>query len=192
MGRPVKWSRGLHPIWERATNSKTETWGRTDIEDLFDVGRATAQTLMKAVGEIQPVGGAHFVERAALLSFLDAMIAAPDVDQAYRLRLAEADSPPRPRPLRITMPSDLRHVTVKDLKESILLGRGRLEIAANTVEELVECLVEFARVLQDDPDGVRTQIEGEKAPPQVEDDEIRAMFAHLRKMQEERRSTPNR
>jgi hypothetical protein len=77
----------LHPGARR-------TWGRVDIEELFGVGRATAQTLMKAIGEVQPVGGAHFVERSSLLSFLDAMIAAPDFDQAFRDRVREADAPP--------------------------------------------------------------------------------------------------
>jgi hypothetical protein len=50
--RPAKWSCDLHPIPERATHSKTETWSRKDIERMFDIGRATAQTLMKAIGEI--------------------------------------------------------------------------------------------------------------------------------------------
>lgn len=48
MARPVKWSRDLHLIHERALLSRTETWGRSDIERLFNVRRASAQTLMKA------------------------------------------------------------------------------------------------------------------------------------------------
>ena len=28
MARPVKWSRDLHPIRERAARSRTETWSR--------------------------------------------------------------------------------------------------------------------------------------------------------------------
>ena len=94
MARPVKWSRDLHSIRERAANARTETWGRVDIEQLFGVGRATAQTLMKAIGEVQPVGGAHFVERSSLLNFLEAMIDAPDFDLALRSRVREAERPP--------------------------------------------------------------------------------------------------
>ena len=63
MAGPVKWSRDLHPIRERARNARIETWGRKDIEDLFGVGRATAQTLMKAIGEIQ-AGGRRAFRRA--------------------------------------------------------------------------------------------------------------------------------
>ena len=55
------------------------------------------QTLMKAIGEVQPVGAAHFVERDSLLSFLDAMIDAPDFDQAFRDRVRVADLPPSTR-----------------------------------------------------------------------------------------------
>ena len=99
MGRPVKWSRELHSVRERAAHARTETWGRVDIEELFGVGRVTAQTLMKVIGEVQPVGGAHFVERSSLLSFLDAMIVAPEFDQALRDRGREADAPPSPKPL---------------------------------------------------------------------------------------------
>jgi hypothetical protein len=52
---------------------------------------------MKAIGEGQPVGRAHFVERDSLLSFLDAMIDAPDFDQAFRDRVRVADLPPSTR-----------------------------------------------------------------------------------------------
>ncbi len=76
MPRPVKWSRDLHPIRDRAVRSKTETWSWQDIEHLFAVGRATAQTLMRAIGEVQSVGAGHFVGRTSLLTFLDEMILA--------------------------------------------------------------------------------------------------------------------
>jgi hypothetical protein len=102
MGRPVKWSRDLHAIRERATSSRTETYGRSDIERLFDVSRVSAQSLMKAIGEVQPVGSAHFIERTSLLAFLDAMINAPSVDEAFRQRVFDAAPAPSTAPLRIT------------------------------------------------------------------------------------------
>jgi hypothetical protein len=87
----------LHSIRERAAHARTETWGRVDIEELFGVGRATAQALMKAIGEVQPFGGAHFVERSSLLSFLDAMIDTSDFVRAFRNRVRVADAPPSTR-----------------------------------------------------------------------------------------------
>jgi hypothetical protein len=115
MARPVKWSRYLHAIRERAATSRTETWSRSDLEHLFGVRRATAQSLMKAIGEIQPVAGAHFVERPAILDFLDAMMEAPSIDQALRARLQDAGAPPRPRLLKVALPPDLRSATIRDL-----------------------------------------------------------------------------
>lgn len=52
MGGSVKWSRDLHSDYERATRDRTETWGRKDIERLFGVGRATAQSCLKAVDKV--------------------------------------------------------------------------------------------------------------------------------------------
>ena len=131
MSRPVKWSRDLHSIRERAANARTETWGRVDMEELFGVGRVTAQTLMKAIGEVQPVGGAHFVERSSLLGFLDAMITAPDFDQAFRNRVREADAPPSPKPLRIALPADLLSIMLR-LAGTHFPVPGRLEITAES------------------------------------------------------------
>jgi hypothetical protein len=50
MPRPVKWSRDLHLLRERAAHSRTETWSRQDLERLFNIGRASTQSLMKAIG----------------------------------------------------------------------------------------------------------------------------------------------
>ncbi len=180
MARPVKWSRDLHLIRERALLSRTETWGRRDIERLFNVGRATAQTLMKAVGEVQPIGGAHFVERAGLLEFLEAMIDAPDLDEALRARILEAASPPSSKPLRVPLPQDLRSVTVRDLPGNISLSKGRLEITAESTTSLLESLALLAQAMQNDLAQVEAIIEPPVAPPPVEDDEILSFLAKLR------------
>src|SRR5579875_1072468 len=126
MARPVKWARDLHLLRERAARARTETWSRQEIEHLFSVGRATAQTLMKSIGGVQSVAGAHFVERSSLLAFLDAMIATPSVDEAMRDRLVAADPVPRPKTLRVSLPADLRHAMLPDLPPSVTLEPGRL------------------------------------------------------------------
>ena len=180
MARPVKWSRDLHPIRERARNARTETWGRKDIEDLFGVGRATAQMLMKAIGEIQPVGGAHFVERPSLLSFLDAIIAAPSVEEGLRTRRIEAEPPPRPKPLRVSLPVDLRSAMLPDLPPNVRLAPGRLEIEAPTAVAMLESLMTLALVMQNDLDRFQTAIEPPPARPDIQDDELRQLFGRLR------------
>ncbi len=180
MGRPVKWSRDLYSIKERAERDRIETWGRKDIERLFGVGRATAQSLMKAIGEVQPVAGAHFVERSSILSFLAEMIAAPDLDHALRERVLIAPPPPRPKSLRVTLPQDLRSATVKDLPDTIRLSPGRLEIVAASAEGVLEGLVHLAQVMQNDLFGVQALLEPPAAPPSIEDDDLLRLFSNLR------------
>ena len=159
MARPVKWSRDLHTLREKAARSRTETWSRVDLEHLFGVGRATAQTLMKAIGDLQLVGGAHFVERTSLLRFLDAMIAAPSVDEALRARMLEAEPAPRSKSLRVSLPNDLRSARLPDLPANIILGPGRLEITAPDAVSMLESLVALAMVMQNDLERFREVVE---------------------------------
>ncbi|MGI4827269.1 MAG: hypothetical protein ACRYFU_03625 [Janthinobacterium lividum] len=181
MARPVKWSRDLHIIRERAARSRTETWSRVDIETLFGVGRATAQALMKAIGEIQPVGGAHFVERASLLSFLNAMVAAPSVEEGLRGRMLDAGPAPKSGPLQVSLPSDLRIAKIPDLPLNITLTPGRLEITAPTAVSMLESLVALAMVMQNDLERFRTIIEP-PAQTLVEDQELRSAIARMRQV----------
>lgn len=180
MARPVKWSRDLHPIRHRAARSRTETWSRTDIEELFGIGRASAQSLVKTIGEVQAVGGAHFVERPALLAFLDAMIAAPSVEEALRQRLLEAEAPPKPKALRVSLPEDLRRARLPDLPANISLSPGRLEITADTAVGMLESLLALAMVMQNDLERFREAIEPPTAPVVTTDEELREFLGRLR------------
>ena len=180
MGRPVKWSRDLYSIRERAAHDKTETWSRRDIERLFNVGRATAQSLMKAIGEVQPVAGAHFVERSSILGFLDEMTAAPNLEVALRERLLQAPAPPRPKALRVTLPADLRTATMMDLPSGVRLSPGKLEITADSFEGIVQNLLVLAQVLQNDMAGVQLALEPPPSPPPVPDDELQALLRAMR------------
>ena len=178
MARPVKWARDLHLLHERAAASRIETWSRQDIEHLFGIGRASAQTLMKAIGQVQAVGGAHFVERSALLAFLEVMIAAPSLEEAFRTRVQEALPPPRPTPLRVSLPADLRHTMLPDLPANILLQPGRLEIRADTAVNMLESLVALAFAMQNDLDRFRAAIE---LPPATESEEaLQALLQRIR------------
>ena len=179
MGRPVKWARDLHLLRERAARSRTETWNRQDLEHLFAVGRATAQTLMKAIGEVESVAGTHFVERPALLAFLDAMIQAPSVEEGMRARLADAEPVPRPKALRVSLPSGLRHAMLPDLPANITLEPGRLEIRTGTPETMLESLVALAMVIQNDLDRFQAVIEPTVCRA-VEDHELGGLISRLR------------
>ncbi len=182
MPRPVLWSRDLHPLRERAARSRTETWSRADIEHLFGVSRASAKSLLKAIGNVQTVGAAHFVDRSSLLAFLDEMIAADSVEAALQQRLAAAEPPPRPKAMRVSLPDDLRRAMLPDLPANVSLSPGRIEITADTAVAMVESLFALAMVMQNDLDRWQKAIEPPQKPDAVDED-LRGFLAHLRQVQ---------
>ena len=180
MARPVKWSRDVHPIRERAARSRTETWSRQDIERLFGISRASAQYLMKAIGEVQAVGGTHFVDRASLLNFLDQMVSADSVDKALRSKHESAEPVPRAGILRLSLPDDLRRVTLRDLPTSVTLNPGELRVTGANAEQVIEGLLVLAQVMQNDLESVRTKLD--PAPGQAPmDEELRSLLGAMRK-----------
>jgi hypothetical protein len=180
MARPVKWSRDAHAIRDRAQSSRTETWSRRNIEQLFGVGRATAQSLMKLIGQVQPVGGAHFIERTSLLGFLDAVLGAESVEAGLKQREGAALPVPATRTLKVSLPRDLRAAMLEDLPPNVHLEPGRLSIEAPTAEAMVESLVALAMVMQNDLERWRLVVE----PPQIrneqEDEDLRVFLGQLR------------
>lgn len=89
MARPVKWSRDLYPIRERARRARTETWSRNDIEELFDIGRASAQPLMKPLGDARSGRRrAGLCDPAARCQSVRAYWSRPVVQRAARARVS--------------------------------------------------------------------------------------------------------
>ena len=179
MPRPVKWSRDLHSVREKASHSRTETWSRLDIERLFAISRASAQNLMKAIGGVQTVGASHFVDRSSLLAFLDQMIAAESVEEALQQRLIDAEPAPRPKAVRIALPNDLRHAMLPDLPGNVKLSPGCIVITAESATEMVESLFALAMIMQNDLERWQRLIEPPRLSPAV-DAELRNFLAHLR------------
>ncbi len=178
MSRPVAWLGELPRLRAEARRSRVETWARRDIEHLFAVGRVQAQALMKAVGGVQAVAGAHFVERAALVAFLTELLEAPEPARLLRDRIQEAEPAPRPKPLRISLSPDLRTAMLPELPANVRLSPGRLEILAPTAERMAESLLALALVMQND-DRWRQLVEP-PAPPPVEDEELDGWLRDLR------------
>ena len=179
MGRPVAWLRELPRLRSELERSRVETWARRDVERLFSVGRVQAQALMKAVGGIQAVAGAHFLERASLLALLDELIQAPEPEQLLRERILGAEPAPRPKPLRISLPPNLRTAMLPELPPNVRLAPGRIEITALTAERMAESLYAIAFVFQNDLRWAEI-IEPPPAQPPVKDDELEGWLEGLR------------
>ena len=180
MARTVSWRHRADAIARRVSNYVTETWTRVDLERAFEVRRATAQSLMKAIGEIANVGGTYVVPRSAILRYLEEVSDAPDLTAAHRERVQLAEPVPRPRSIRLTLPEDLRSVMMRDLPADVSLTPGKLEIRGETSYAIFEHLYLLLLAMENDLGSVQDSLELPSLPPPVEDDEIRAMFQALR------------
>ena len=194
MARTLKWRDRIHEIRDQVKNSVIETWSRRDIENLFDLKRAAAQQLMKAIGEIQSIGGVHLIDRSALLTFLNQIIQAENPEMVLREKLELADPVPRPRHLKYTLPDGLRSVMIRDLPEGIKLDRGRLEITGRGAQEIFQQLVILAQAIQNDIDTATDLLDPPAIPPAIENHELRDLFADLRRREQEyaRQRQPHR
>ncbi len=134
---------------------------------------------MKAIGEVQTVGAAHFVDRASLLTFLDEMIAAESVEEGLRQSLERAAPVARSRTLSIPLPPDLRNVTMADLPSGILLSPGHIEIDADTAEGLCEQLMLLGTIMQNDLERWSQAVQVLQTAPPV-DAELRRWLGGLR------------
>ena len=181
MARTLSWRHRLPEIKQRVRNSVTETWTRKNLEAVFEVKRAAAQLLMKAIGEVQNIGGTYLVDRVSLLRFLESLEQADNPETARRERLLLSEPVPHPHHLKFTLPEDLRSVMLRDLPQEIVLTEGRLEITGRDATEVLERLLLLSRALQNDLDTVFDALNPAPMPPRVEDDELRELFVELRR-----------
>lgn len=145
------------------------------------ISRASAQNLMKAIGEVQVLGGTRFIDRASLLAFLDHTIAAESVDDELRAKHKQAKPVPRAGTLRLSLPEGLRRVTLKDLPENIMLGVGEVRATGPDTKQVVEGLVALAQVMQNDLEGVRALHEPFASSDAI-DEELQNLFIAPRRI----------
>ena len=107
------------------------------------------------------------------------MIEAPSVEEGLQARMLEAEPPPKPKPLRVALPADLRSARLPDLPANITLGPGRLEITAATAVGMLESLVTLALVMQNDLERFQEIIEP-PAPAPVLDQDLRDLIGRWR------------
>lgn len=176
MPKPISWSIRLHEIRDRVARSKLQSWSRRDLENLFEVKRASAQALMKSIGGIQNIGGTHLVDRDALLEFLERSIASDDLSATVQQSRLESGPAPKHKRLTFSLPPELRTMMASELPASICLEPGRLTVEGADGLAIVEQLYLLAQALQNDLDSVLSQLDPAPEPPAVEDDEMRALF----------------
>ena len=183
MAKTISWADRAYSIRERVSRSTTQTWRRRDLENLFEIKRASAQNLMKLIGNVQSIGSTHFLDRASLLQFLDEVVAADHITDAVAHRHLVAEPPPSrkgQRALKLSLPRDLRSVMARDLPSNIQLSAGTLLIRGGDAMDIVRSLHLIAQAFQNDLDTMQSLLDPPVPQPHVDDEEIRSMFERLR------------
>ena len=189
MARTVSWRHHAAAIAERVRRSSIESWTRRDLERVFGVQRVTAQSLMRAIGEVQNVGGTYIVSRGAILRYLEEVDTAPDLTVAHRKRMQLAEPVPRPKSLKINLPEDLRSIMLRDLPPEVLVEAGRIEIRGKDAAALFQNFYLLLMAMENDLPSIEASLEEFVAPAYVpEKDEMQELFAQLRLEEEARRA----
>jgi len=183
MARTVSWRHQTDTILRRVQNSATESWTRQDLERVFEVKRATAQKLMRAIGEVSNVGGTYVVPRSAILRYLEEIAGATDLTAAHRERVQLAEPPPRPRSLRLTLPEDLRSVMLRDLPHDISLGPGKIEIRGETPYAVFQNLYRLILAMENDLLSIEQSLEPAPVRVHLEDTEMEELLEGLCKQE---------
>jgi hypothetical protein len=183
MAKTHSWAPRAPDILARVQASNRQSWRRPDLERLFEVKRATAQTLMKLIGNLHLVGATHLVDRSSLVAFLEEVLEAPTVAEGVARRWLAVEPAPdgrRLRQLHTALPADLHSIMARHLPATITFQPGSLVITGADSTEIFENLCLLAQALHNDPATIQTMLDPPPKTPSVEQDELRAMFARLR------------
>ena len=185
MPRPISWLPRLHEIRRSVANSIRSHYGRTDLEQLFELQPRAAQKLIEMLPSVR-IGTSLLVEREALATFLDRVKEAEDVS-ALLDQVRQQKGQVSRKVVRTLIRRDLDPITLASLPESVGLSRGRLEVSFRSLEELAESLLLVARILENDTDRFAEKYEQQDPDPEPEHSgEIEQMFAELERMEAER------
>ncbi len=146
MPRPISWLPRLHEITKAVTHSVRSHYDRRDIEKLFELQPRAAQELLKLLPSVQ-IGTSRLLEREVLAEFLLRVRDTEDTTGLYE-KLKEEKAAVSKRRIRSLVRRDLDAVSMTALPQSMTLTRGRLEVNFETVEQLAECMLLLARVLE--------------------------------------------
>ena len=146
MPRPISWLPRLHEITRTVTSSVRSHYDRRDIEKLFELQPRAAQELLKLLPSVQ-VGTSRLLDREVLADFLGRVRDTEDAASLLDTLREEKATISKRRP-RSLVRRDLDPVSITSLPDSMTVSQGRLEVTFETVEQLVECMLMLARVLE--------------------------------------------
>jgi hypothetical protein len=144
---------------------------------------------MRAIGSIDVLGTLHTVSRTSLLTYLEGMILADNLELSHRERVNNFDPAPRRKAITVSVPPEMRSVMVSDLPPEVHLGPGRVEVSGDTVVQIVERLVLLGLALQNDLPTATVMLVPPSPSSSGFNDELKALFQDLRAREIERAAT---
>lgn len=181
MARPVSWLQQIPRIKRTLNQTQQSDFGRTDLQDLFDLRERAAAELMELLPRTM-LWGSFAVKREELLRFLDEVLEAEDVPGLFARRRAEHKNPLRKRPRQLIR----RDTGVADAAAlGPWLTRGRMEIRFDTAQQLFDALWRVAMAMQEDFDAFIALYEPRplQAHHLEEQGDVRRMFEELEQME---------
>ena len=153
------WYGRTFDIYETVENSHRKHYGREDIEDVFQVSRATAGRLLVRFGA-NKIGNIRVLERNKLLSGLQGILRSPrwrdeqDTTQERWRRIRELR--PAGRVIRYNDPDrpPVPPMHIEDLPATIELRPGECVIKCSSTQDLMEQLIELVQLLNRNYDDV--------------------------------------
>jgi len=180
--RPASWFPRLYDITPSVTNSVRSHLDRRDLESLFELQPRAAQESSRCCPP-REVGTSHLVSRESLLTLFGRVREAQNTALLFERLRRKKTSAPR-RKIRSLVRTDLAAHSPTSLPDSITMGRGRLKVCFQTIEELAEDLMRIARLLAEEGESFARSYEPEKPPkPDDEADDFQRMFEELEGME---------
>jgi hypothetical protein len=150
-----QWLLQLPAILEELRSLPSPVIDRAVIEKLFQVKRRRAISLLHAFGGFQS-GQAFFIDRPALIAYLERLAEGAEFSQEHRRRSRFAEDLERTRKLspgkkiRIAAAPDVRDRRLAGLPAGIHLRPGELRIEFFGTEDLLRHLFELSQAILND------------------------------------------
>ena len=178
MAKKISWRNQVYRICETVRKSRRGHWGRTHIEELFEVDRSAAIGLMNGIGGGFLIDKKRFIPTEEVLRFVEAMAQADDLGSEYAMWVAASANKPAPAEIE-TIPIDLIPCRVEDLPAEIEIKVGELRVRGGDYGKTLELVFRFIAAVEGDKRGVRARLDP-PAPPAKETDPMEDMFKRMR------------
>lgn len=194
MARPPSWIQRLPAIRKTVENSQVTHYTSTDLQRMFGLQDRRAREMFEMLPTVKMGGGnSIWVERQALMRFLERVAEAEDVHGLFVQMRDEKERPSRKRPHTLVR-REFDQVDPADLAP--WMQRGQLTVQFETAQQLFDALWRVAIALQENLDRFvelyepEQPMDAERVKLREEKDFIQAEIEAMRARWEQREREP--